>query len=139
MKTIHTYLPADPNRRHSDFVTNLLYAVFNNPKMTSHVRIIECGSGIVILPDTNRKQDCEKKEIVKALGLLGEIEEEKVDTPNEGKTFMFCDGYDYDGIRKFFVQLTPEQVRLLDWLKTKDVFCDSVTFTELNKLEFETI
>ena len=34
-----------------------------------YLRVITCGKAVVILPDTNRKQDCEKPELLKAMGV----------------------------------------------------------------------
>lgn len=99
------------------------------------LRVVNCGRGVVILPDTNRKQDCTEGEIIKALGLTKKcnclhFEQNK---PRFNYMIEHPDGsIDY-------AALTEDQVRLLDWLCEKGAFWDELIYHSVNPDSFEEV
>ena len=72
MKTIHL---ANSNPHSSEFQVALIGMcdqVFSHSHQAK--RIISCGAGVVILPETDKKHDCSPSEIAKALHLKEEME-----------------------------------------------------------------
>jgi hypothetical protein len=111
MKTIHL---SNCNTCSSEFqkiVADTVNHTFNHPHAKK--RIISCGAGVVILPDTDRQHDCTPQEIVKALHLKEEIEKNK-ESYTESRTCYSA--YHADTGETTLISLTPEQERLLNWL-----------------------
>lgn len=86
-------------------------------------RIIRCGAGLVLLPETDRSKDATEGEIIKALGFRNKAEPMTDD--NERSTFAIS----REGEFKTMVALTPAQVRFLRWCQAEDVFWDEIDFS----------
>lgn len=101
MQTIHT---SDDR----EFRTAVENAVCRAGINSFYKRVMVCGKGVVILPDTNRNHDCEIPELLKALGLRDKAE--PVTSPaSASEDYIFqCDGVHWR------VLLTPDQVRLVE-------------------------
>ena len=114
MKTIHL---ANSNPRSTEF-ENALAGVCDQVFAHSYEskRIIACGAGVVILPETDKKHDCTPSEIAKALHLREEIEKSSTE-----KTHQVLIIRREDSNENFFVKLTEEQYRLLTWLYEEEL------------------
>lgn len=71
-----------------------------------NIRIAQIGAGLVILPDTNCKQDLSENEMRKALHIE--------DSKEQKLTKYSIKNCENDST--FFVLLTQKQIDLLDWL-----------------------
>lgn len=122
MKTAHT-------SNTTDFTAQIWKAMEEVGNTGIFKRVITCGKGVVILPDTNRNQDCETPELLKALGLRDKAE--PVTSPTsatEDYLFQFYDDH-------WRVLLTPDQVRLIEWLSRNDLLIDRLDWNPLDKPE----
>ena len=109
MKTIHL---ANSNPRSTEFenaLAGMCDQVFEHPLRAK--RIIACGAGVVILPETDKKHDCTPSEIAKALHLREEIAKSST-----AETYQDLIINKEDDNENYFVKLTEEQFRLLEWL-----------------------
>lgn len=106
----------------------------------NNLRIVNCGRGVVILPETNRKQDCTEGEVIKALGLVKKYDGLHLDNnapekKNERKPIMLRRS---DGTPEW-ISLTPDQMRLLNWLQREEFFWDEVEIQEMEPTGFKEI
>ena len=130
MKTVH---PVNSDPRSVEFENDLVRMcdkVFSHSHQAK--RIIACGAGVVILPDTDKKHDCSPSEIAKALHLKEEMEK-----PSTAETTTYL-AYNFDAGENRLIALTKDQIRFLEWLKMNDFICEDDTFTEINS-KIETI
>ena len=128
MKTIHL---SNCNPYSSEFqkiITDTINHTFSRPYAKK--RIISCGAGVVILPDTDLQHDCTPQEIVKALHLKEEIERNK---PSRVESPRTCYSAYHSGTEEtVIISLTPEQERLLNWLFEYDFIPESHIFNSLD-------
>jgi hypothetical protein len=130
MKTIHL---ANSNPHSSEFQVALIGMcdqVFSHSHQAK--RIISCGAGVVILPETDKKHDCSPSELAKALHLREEMEKS---FGTETTTYL---AYNFSTEENHLIALTKDQIRLLEWLKMNDFICEDDIFTEIHS-EIETI
>lgn len=130
MKTIHL---ANSNPRSTEFETVLAGVcdqVFAHSCQAK--RIISCGAGVVILPETDKKHDCGPSELAKALHLREEME--KSSTEKTYQDLIICEE---DDNRNYFVKLTEEQYRFLVWLHNEGLLGTYVKYEKATP--FETI
>ena len=131
MKTIHL---SNCNTCSSEFqkvVADTVNHTFNHPHAKK--RIISCGAGVVILPDTDPHHDCTPQEIAKALHLKEEIEKNK-ESYTESRTCYSA--YHADTEEITLISLTPEQERLLDWLYRNEFLSEDHIFSRLDNEKF---
>lgn len=127
--------------RHENINNKVLFNAAVNCAMqevnntSSHVRVVNCGRGVVILPDTNRKQDCTEDEIIKAFGLTKKYN--RLDFEQNKSRFNYVIEH-LDG-SIYHVALTKDQVRLLDWLCEKGAFWDKLIYYPVNPDSFEEV
>lgn len=130
MKTIHL---ANSNPHSSEFQINLANAIdqtFSHPYQAK--RIISCGAGVVILPETDKKHDCSPSEIAKALHLKEEMEKLSTPTATVYQDIVITEEYDN---RNYFVKLTAEQYRLLEWLYQNGLLNNDVEYKDASPFE----
>lgn len=130
MKTIHL---ANSNPRSAEFenaLVGMCDQVFSHSYQAK--RIIACGAGVVILPETDKKHDCGPSELAKALHLKEEMEK-----PSTATTTTYL-AYNFSTEENRLVALTKDQVRFLEWLKRNGFICEDDVFTEINS-KVETI
>ena len=131
MKTIHL---SNCNTCSSEFqkvVADTVNHTFNHPHAKK--RVISCGAGVVILPDTDYQHDCTPQEIAKALHLKEEIEKSK-NSCAESRTCYSA--YHADTEEITLISLTPEQERLLDWLYRNEFLSEDHIFSRLDNEKF---
>ena len=122
MKTAHTSNTAD-------FTAQIWKAMEEVGNTGTFKRVITCGKGVIILPDTNRKRACEMPELLKALGLKDKAEP-VIPPASATEDYIFrCDD---DHWR---VLLTPDQVRLVEWLSRNDLLAGYLDWNPLDKPE----
>ena len=118
MKTIH----ASTNMAASS-VGATITGVLRDNNINGGYRIIKCGAGLVLLPDTDRSKDATEGEVIKALGFRNKVE----NMFTEGKRTTFA--VNRQGEFTTLISLTPAQVRFLKWCESEDIFWDEVNFS----------
>ena len=111
MKTIHLSNSNPCSAEFQKIVANAVSCTLGHSHEKK--RIVSCGAGVVILPDTDRQHDCTPQEIVKALHLKEEIEKNKKSCAEPRICYS---AYHADTGETTLISLTPEQERLLNWL-----------------------
>ena len=134
MKTVH---PVNCDPRSVEF-ENALVRMCDKVFSHSHQakRIISCGAGVVILPETDKKHDCSPSELIKALHLKEEMEKPSTATATT-KSYQDIVITEEDDNRNFFVKLTEEQYHFLEWLYDNGLLGTSVKYEK--PTIFETI
>ena len=119
MKTIH----ASSNLIASSIGTTIANAL-RDSNIHGDYRIIRCGAGLVLLPETDRSKEATEGEVIKALGFRNKAEPMPKDD-GERSTFSLT----REGEFRTMVALTPAQIRFLRWCQSEDLFWDEVDFT----------
>lgn len=115
MKTIHT---SNINQ-----LPGFMYQAAKEVGLPNNYRLIQCGRGLILLPDTDRSKDATEGEIIKALGFRNKVE--NMSTEGERTTFAV----NRQGEFTTMISLTPAQVRFLRWCESEDIFWDEVDFS----------
>ena len=118
MKTIHS----STNMTASSVGATITGALRDN-NINGGYRIIKCGAGLVLLPDTDRSKDATEDEIIKALG----FQDKAAPMPAEGERTTYA--VSQEGDPTILISLTSAQVRFLKWCQSKDIFWDEVEFS----------
>ena len=118
MKTIH----ASTNMAASSVGATITGALRDN-NINGGYRIIKCGAGLILLPDTDRSKDATEDEVIKALGFHNKVE--NMSAEGERTTFAV----NRQGEFTTLISLTPAQVRFLKWCESEDIFWDEVNFS----------
>jgi hypothetical protein len=124
MKTKHIIVngsgPSSANLLSSSIISAL-----HEVQAPAYLRIITCGKGVVILPDTDRTKDCEAPEMIKALGL-----KKHASVAEESRLNILCLR---DNEVEAVYSLTPDQQNLLEELTKKDLLWDCVQFYPIHE------
>ena len=115
MKTIHT---SNINQ-----LPGFMYQAAKEVGLPNNYRLIQCGRGLILLPDTDRSKDATEGEIIKALGFRNKV----APMPAEGERTTFA--VNRQGEFTTLISLTPAQVRFLKWCESEDIFWDEVNFS----------
>ena len=115
MKTIHT---SNINQ-----LPGFMYQAAKEVGLPNNYRLIQCGRGLILLPDTDRSKDATEGEVIKALGFRNKVE--NMSTEGERTTFAV----NRQGEFTTMISLTPAQVRFLKWCESEDIFWDEVNFS----------
>lgn len=120
MKTTHT----STNITTSSIGATIVGAL-RESNIRGDYRIIRCGAGLVLLPETDRSREATEGEIIKALGFRNKAEPMPTENENERSTFAV----NREGEFKTMVALTPAQIRFLRWCQAEDLFWDEIDFS----------
>lgn len=115
MKTIHT---SNINQ-----LPGFMYQAAKEVGLPNNYRVIQCGRGLILLPDTDRSKDATEGEVIKALGFRNKVG--NMSTEGERTTFAV----NRQGEFTTLISLTPAQVRFLRWCESEDIFWDEVNFS----------
>ena len=115
MKTIHT---SNINQ-----LPGFMYQAAKEIGLPNNYRLVQCGRGLILLPDTDRTKDATEGEVIKALGFRNKVE--NMSTEGERTTFAV----NRQGESTTLISLTPAQVRFLKWCESEDIFWDEVNFS----------
>ena len=115
MKTIHT---SNINQ-----LPGFMYQAAKEVGLPNNYRLIQCGRGLILLPDTDRTKDATVGEVIKALGFRNKVE----NMPTEGERTTFA--VNRQGESTTLISLTPAQVRFLKWCESEDIFWDEINFS----------
>lgn len=115
MKTIHT---SNINQ-----LPGFMYQAAKEVGLPNNYRVVQCGRGLILLPDTDRTKDANEGEVIKALGFRNKVE----NMPTEGERTTFA--LNRQGEFTAMISLTPAQVRFLRWCESEDIFWDEVDFS----------
>ena len=118
MKTIH----ASTDMAASSVGATITGALRDN-NINGGYRIIKCGAGLVLLPDTDRSKDATEGEVIKALGFC----DKAAPMPDEGERTTYA--VSQEGESTIMISLTPAQVRFLKWCESDDNFWDEINFS----------
>ena len=129
MKTIH----ASSNSSLTVIGTTITNALRSN-NIHGDFRVIRCGAGLVLLPETDRTKDATEGEVIKALGFRNKAEPMPVE--NEGKRANYA--VSREGEFWGVVGLTPAQERFLQYIERNNLLWDEVQFDQV-KNEVENI
>lgn len=99
---------------------------------TGNIRIAQVGAGVVILPETNCKQDLSENEMRKALHIDGKAPKEET---RKVKLYTVS----HHDIVPCYLELTEEQYRLLDWLSQNELLSDEICIEKNPSIEFKRI
>lgn len=117
MKTIHSSVASSLT-----VIGTTVSNALRNHNIRGDFRIIQCGAGLVLLPETDKTRDATEGEVIKALGFRNKAEPMPVD--NERSTYSLS----REGEFRTMVALTPAQIRFLRWCQSEDLFWDEVDF-----------
>ena len=129
MKTIHQNTSVNA----STFGTCLLNDM-REAGIRGGCRIIRCGAGLVILPETDRTKDATEGEVIKALGFRNKAESMPAETEGKRSNYAVNREGEFWGV----IGLTPAQERLLQYIERNDLLWDEVRF-DVVKTEVENI
>lgn len=118
MKTIHSSVASSLT-----VIGTTVSNALRNHNIRGDFRIIQCGAGLVLLPDTDKTRDATEGEVIKALGFRNKAEPMPKDD-GERSTFSLS----REGEFRTMVALTPAQIRFLRWCQSEDLFWDEVDF-----------
>ena len=115
MKTIHT---SNINQ-----LPGFMYQAAKEIGLPNNYRVVQCGRGLILLPDTDKTKDATEGEVIKALGFRNKVE--NMSTEGERTTFAV----NRQGESTTLISLTPAQVRFLKWCESEDIFWDEINFS----------
>ena len=115
MKTIHT---SNINQ-----LPDFMYQAAKEIGLPNNYRLIQCGRGLILLPDTDRGKDATEGEVIKALGFRNKVE--NMSTEGERTTYAV----NHEGDHTTLISLTPAQVRFLKWCESENIFWDEINFS----------
>lgn len=129
MKTIHQ----NASLNATSFGTCLLNEM-REASIRGGCRVIRCGAGLVILPDTDTKKDATEGEVIKALGFRNKAEPMPAETEGKRTNYAVSRESEFWGV----VGLTPSQERFLRYIERHELLWDEVRF-DVVKTEVENI
>lgn len=129
MKTIHCSTAASHT---STGVT--VSGALREANIRGDYRVIRCGAGLVLLPETDRSKDATEGEVIKALGFRNKAE--SMPTENEDKRTNYA--VSREGEFWGVVGLTQTQERFLRYIERHELLWDEVRFDQV-KTEIENI
>ena len=129
MKTIHSSVASSLTVIGTP-VSNAL----RNHNIRGDFRIIQCGAGLVLLPDTDRKKDATEGEVIKALGFRNKAEPMPTETEGKRTHYAVNRECEFWGV----IGLTPAQERFLQYIERNNLLWDEVQFDQV-KNEVENI
>ena len=97
-------------------------------------RIIQCGAGLVLLPETDRTKDATAGEVIKALGFRNKAEPMPAETEGKRTNYAVSRESEFWGV----IGLTPAQERFLRYIERNELLWDEVRF-DVVKTEVENI
>ena len=129
MKTYHCSPNANPNA----LATGLLNAL-HEQNIYGNYRIIRCGAGLVILPETDMSKDAAEGEVIKALGFRNKAEPYAPNDDTKRINYAVSRESEFWGV----IGLTPAQERFLRYVERNELLWDEVRF-DVVKTEVENI
>ena len=129
METIH----ANTNNSASGTGTTIHNALYQ-AGIRGYYRIIKCGAGLVILPETDRTKDATEGEVIKALGFRNKAEPYAPNDESKRTNYAVSRESEFWGV----IGLTPAQERFLRYVERNELLWDEVRF-DVVKTEVENI
>lgn len=129
MKTIH----ASSNLIVSSIGTTIANAL-RDSNINGDYRIIRCGAGLVLLPETDRSKEATEGEVIKALGFRNKAVPMPTETEGKRANYAVSREGEFWGV----VGLTQAQERFLQYIERNNLLWDEVQFDQV-KNEVENI
>lgn len=134
MKTNHV----STHRNYDNLNHAVRCALHDAHNRDGYLRVINCGKAVVILPDTNRAQDCEMPELLKAMGLTKiEGRQPKLCAPAEEERFnVLCTR---EGSVECVYSMTMNQYNLVNELERQELLWDEIKFLPMGDFQVRKI
>ena len=129
MKTIHSSVASSLT-----VIGTTVSNALRNHNIRGDFRIIQCGAGLVLLPETDKTRDATEGEVIKALGFRNKAE--PMPTETEGKRANYA--VSREGEFWCVVGLTQAQEHFLRYIERNELLWDEVRF-DVVKTEVENI
>ena len=129
MKTIHSSVASSLT-----VIGTTVSNALRNHNIRGDFRIIQCGAGLVLLPDTDRSRDATEGEVIKALGFRNKAESMPTETEGKRTHYAVNRECEFWGV----IGLTPAQERFLQYIERNNLLWDEVQFDQV-KNEVENI
>ena len=126
MKTIHT--------RDLSQLPGSVYQAAREVGLPYNFRVIQCGAGLVLLPETDRSKDATEGEVIKALGFRNKAESMPIENESKRTNYAVNREGEFWGV----IGLTQAQERLLRYIERNELLWDEVRFDPV-KTEIENI
>ena len=126
MKTIHT--------NNVSQLPGSMYQAAREVGLPHNFRVIQCGAGLVILPETDRTKDATEGEVIKALGFRNKAEPYAPNDESKRTNYAVSRESEFWGV----IGLTPAQERFLRYVERNELLWDEVRF-DVVKTEVENI
>ena len=122
MKTIHSSVASSLT-----VIGTTVSNALRNHNIRGDFRIIQCGAGLVLLPETDKTRDATEGEVIKALGFRNKAE--SMPTENEDKRTNYA--VNRDGEFWGVIGLTQAQERFLRYIERHELLWDEVRFDQV--------
>lgn len=129
MKTIHSSVASSLT-----VIGTTVSNALRNHNIRGDFRIIQCGAGLVLLPDTDRSKDATEGEVIKALGFRNKAESMPAETEGKRANYAVSRESEFWGV----IGLTQSQERFLRYIERNELLWDEVRFDPV-KNEVENI
>ena len=129
MKTIHSSVASSLT-----VIGTTVSNALRNHNIRGDFRIIQCGAGLVLLPETDKTRDATEGEVIKALGFRNKAESMPTETEGKRTHYAVNRECEFWGV----IGLTPAQERFLQYIERNNLLWDEVQFDQV-KNEVENI
>ena len=129
MKTIHSSVASSLT-----VIGTTVSNALRNHNIRGDFRIIQCGAGLVLLPETDKTRDATEGEVIKALGFRNKAEPMPVENESKRTNYAVNREGEFWGV----IGLTPAQERFLQYIERNNLLWDEVQFDQV-KNEVENI
>lgn len=133
MKTTHV----STHRNYNELNYAVRGALHDVNNQEGYLRVITCGKAVVILPDTNRKQDCEMPELLKAMRIAQTNgKQSKLCEPAEERFNVLCTR---NGTIEGLYSMTMDQYNMVNELERQDLLWDEIRFIPMKDFKMRKI
>ena len=129
MKTIHSSVASSLT-----VIGTTVSNALRNHNIRGDFRIIQCGAGLVLLPETDKTRDATEGEVIKALGFRNKAEPMPVENESKRTNYAVNREGEFWGV----IGLTQAQERFLRYIERNTLLWDEVQFDQV-KNEVENI
>lgn len=129
MKTIHSSVASSLT-----VIGTTVSNALRNHNIRGDFRIIQCGAGLVLLPETDKTRDATEGEVIKALGFRDKAVPYAPNDESKRTNYAVSRESEFWGV----IGLTPAQERFLRYVERNELLWDEVRFDPV-KNEVENI
>ena len=122
MKTIHTSTVITTSS-----IGATIAGALHEANIRRDYRIIQCGAGLVLLPETDKTRDATEGEVIKALGFRNKAEPMPVENESKRTNYAVNREGEFWGV----IGLTQAQERFLRYIERHELLWDEVRFDQV--------